>query len=149
MAIQWDQLHVLVIEDEPFMREIASRLLRDIGVRKVFLAGDGVDGMEKCTLLADKLNLILVDLEMPVMNGFQFLSLLRSSAPPIRADIPVLVLTGHSDSGNVKQAIQLGIHGFLVKPISVKALRDRMEYALTKPQIPAERAEGSAAPKLT
>lgn len=141
MAIEWANQHVLVIEDEPFMREIAGRLLRDIGIRKVFFANDGVEGINKCKLLAGKLSVVLVDLEMPVMNGLDFISLLRSSAPPCPNDVPVVVLTGHSEGANVKKAILLGIHGFIVKPISAKALQDRLEFALTNPQVPAERAE--------
>jgi two-component system chemotaxis response regulator CheY len=133
--LDFGQLRVLVIDDEPFMREILTRVLRDLGVRTVVVANDGKAALEKCKVLGTRLDLVICDLEMPVMNGFQFVAALRSSTDPVRKDVPVLIVTGHGETDYVKQAIGLGINGFVVKPISQNVVEQRIRKALATPII--------------
>jgi len=80
-------------------------------------------------------DVIICDLEMPTMNGFEFVERLRSLPETDRAVIPVVILTGHSDEEHVKRAVSLGINGFLVKPIAKQALEDRLSKAIMSPPI--------------
>ncbi len=125
-------LNILVIDDEPFIRNLIARLLRDLGVRKVVEAKDGAEGLNKVSLHID---LIICDLEMPNMDGFEFVRQLRTLDSIPKPTVPVLILTGHGDENSVRGAIDLGINGYLVKPVSKQALESRISKAVTSPMI--------------
>ena len=131
-------LHVVVIDDEDFMRNIVGRMLHDIGVGEVHLAGDGVEAIgliESLHRSQIPVDLVICDLEMPNVDGFAFVRLLRGLSNADLAKVPVLILTGHTLQENVEMAVRLGIHGFLVKPVSRDLLHSRLIKALESPPI--------------
>ena len=73
---------------------------------------------------------MLLDLEMPAMNGFQVVQKIRSGVANINQDLPIIILTGHGQEEAVKAAVDLGIHGFLTKPISKDALAKKIKRAI-------------------
>jgi len=135
------RLRVLVIDDEAFMRTLVVRVLNELGITQVTAAEDGADALERLSTTARNFELIICDLEMPNMDGFAFVRELRSQPGDTEsglspcADIPVLILTGHSEEDVVHDALGLGIHGYLVKPISRGALEARIQIAMTSPPI--------------
>ena len=116
------------------MRQLIGRVLRDLNITNIVNAENGQDAFQKLKYEI-KPDVILCDLEMPVMNGFEFISSLRNSDNVDQKDIPVLVLTGRKEEGNVREAIKLGVHGYLAKPISKLALESKLVFALTSPMI--------------
>jgi two-component system, chemotaxis family, sensor kinase CheA len=102
--------HVLVVEDAPVARELLSGILRSFGLR-VSEAMDGEQGL----LIAqrDRPDLILTDIEMPVMTGLQMMARIRQD-PGLR-DLPIVVLTTRSDEETRRQAEALGVRSFLSK----------------------------------
>lgn len=124
------KVSALVVDDETFMRQLIGRLLNDIGVRNVAFAGDGADAMSKFSDKTRNFDLVVCDLEMPKMDGFEFVKRLRARADLPCRDVPVLIVTGHSQEDNVVNAVKMGIHGFLVKPISKQALESRVRSAI-------------------
>ena len=130
--VDMKSLSILVIDDEPFIRTLVVRLLRDLGVTKIVEAGDGAEGLKKVSTQTD---LIICDLDMPNMNGFEFVSKLRTLDSIPKPTVPVLILTGHGDEDSVRGAIDLGINAYLVKPVSKQALETRINKAVTSPMI--------------
>ena len=129
------KLKFLVIDDLPFTRQIIVRLLEELGVQRVNVAADGVEGLKAFDDSVEGFDLIICDLEMPNMDGFEFVMKLRERAPHPNADVPVLIVTGHSETEIVHKAVEAGIHGYLVKPISKQALEKRIIAALSSPVI--------------
>ncbi len=128
------KLDVLVVEDEKFMRKLIVRVLQELGILSVFEAENGAVGLSQVKSLEGKLDLILCDLEMPVIDGLKFIQGLREGvAGQSQKKTPVIVLTGHSDADNVKKAVELGIQGYLVKPFSPAALEKRIRSAVGAP----------------
>jgi len=121
--VKFDELHVLIVEDERFTRQLTVRLLRDLGCRNIDEAVDGADGLARLRQMQLPPDVILLDLAMPGMNGFQFIEAVRGMGTLERSEVPILVLTGHGEITAVKLAAKLGISGYLVKPIS----RDTLE----------------------
>lgn len=120
-------LRILVLEDETFMRRLILRVLYELGVTTILEAENGSEGLTMVKAAAGKLGLVICDIEMPVMNGLKFIEgLRRGIASKESMDVPVIILTGHSDEDNIQKAVQLGIQGFLVKPISSAALEKRI-----------------------
>ncbi|MBP2298918.1 response regulator [Azospirillum picis] len=125
-------LGVLLVEDDDFTRKLIARLLLDIKVRAVFEATDGVQALDILRRDTAAVDIAICDLEMPRMGGLDLLHALRTAAGHPLADLPVLVLTGHSEADTVKRAITYGISGYLVKPVSKADLMKRLTFAMQK-----------------
>src|SRR5262245_42978428 len=125
-------VEVLVIDDNPFMRKVVRNLLTSIGVKNVHEAVDGAAGLEAIRMLAP--NLVVLDWEMPLLNGAELVRIVRSPGVFPIPDIPIIMLTGHVQRWRVMEAANLGVNEFLKKPVSGKALLDRIVAILTKPR---------------
>jgi len=127
------KVRVLLVEDNGFVRSLVNKMLHNVGVRENSEATDGSAALEKLSIA--KPDVIICDIEMKPVGGIDFLKSLRDSPS---ADTPVIVLTSHADTETVSQAMALGIDGFLAKPVSIGALKDRLDRALKK-RPPAQR----------
>lgn len=130
MTISFDSLNVLLVDDEQFMRQLVARLLRDMGVSEVSMAHDGEDALSKLATGSGRINLMILDLEMPNMNGFQVVQKVRNGGAGVPTDLPIIILTGHGKEEAIKAAIKLGVHGYLVKPMSKGDLEKRIQIAM-------------------
>jgi CheY-like chemotaxis protein len=125
----------LVIDDERFSRSIICRFLLEMGLLEADQAKDGAEGLTRLATEGNGSSLVICDFNMPVMNGLQFLKALRSGIQrSVRRDLPVIMLTGHSDHGLVGTAMALDVDAFLVKPVSKANLAGRLGHALSTTQ---------------
>ena len=131
MAAIFDKLTILLVDDEQFIRQLVGRLLRDLGVKTVVVANDGVEALTKLSTSGGRIDLMILDLEMPNMNGFQVVQKVRSGEANVSAELPIIILTGHGQEDAVKAAVNLGVHGFMVKPMSRDTLEKRIKIALS------------------
>ena len=77
-------------------------------------------------------DVVLLDLDMPVMYGISFLKHLRGGGAKVRnSEVPVVVLSAHSGMDNIIDVVHLGVHGFIAKPFSKVVMASRLESALT------------------
>jgi two-component system chemotaxis response regulator CheY len=136
--INYSSVRVLVIDDEPFIRKLIVRLLFEIGIKDTYEAENGLKGLNRVIQSKRNFDFIICDLEMPTLNGLEFLKTLRKHPEIKNHQMPVIVLTGHSDEDNIYEAVMIGIHGFLTKPVSRNDLEAKVNLALTgKPIDPA------------
>ena len=126
------QLGVLVVDDNPYMRNVVRNLLSNIGVKKVFDAADGIDALEMIRNAAP--DVVVLDWEMPLLNGAELVRIVRSPGVFPYPDIPIIMLSGHGERWRIVEAIKLGVNEFLCKPVSAKALLDRIVSILLKPR---------------
>lgn len=127
-ANDYEQIRVLVLEDEAHIRQIICRLLRQIGFRLIHDAANGADGFKE--LLRVKPHVILCDIHMEPIDGLTFLRKLRSLGKPEYTQIPVIFLTADSQRETVVEAKDLHVDGYLVKPVSPKQLKMRINAVL-------------------
>ena len=125
-------LKVLVVDDDHHMRKVVRILLTAIGVKAVFEACDGATGLEAVRTINP--NLVIVDWEMPKMDGAQFVRTVRSPGTFPVPDVPIIMLSGHGDRWRVIEAARIGAHEYLLKPISIRALHDRIVAIIGKPR---------------
>ncbi len=123
---------VLVVDDSAFMRSIVRGLLTTIGVREIFEAGDGIGALEK--IRESSPDVLIVDWEMPLLNGPELVRIVRSPGVFPTPDIPIIVLSAHGERKKVLEAMEIGVNEFLCKPVSAKALRDRMISIFIRPR---------------
>lgn len=126
-------LGVLLVEDDGFTRRLMWRLIKDLEVREVWEAANGMQALELLQKHGPEVNVVLCDLEMPKMGGLDLLHALRTADGSPLADLPVIVLTSHREADTVKRAIGYGITGYLVKPVSKADLMKRLALVLPKP----------------
>ena len=126
------QLDVLVVDDNAFMRNIVRSLLANIGVRKVFEAGDGIAGLE--IIRIEQPDIVILDWEMPLLNGPEFVRIVRSPGVFPAPDIPIIMLSGYVERWRVIEAVRLGVNEFLCKPVSAKSLFERLVSIVVKPR---------------
>jgi len=118
------ELRALIVDDSSVMRKIVERSLRQAGLElgQVHEAGSGVEGIE--VLRANSVDLILSDINMPSMDGLEFLRQIR--AQNLAAGVPVVMITTESSEEHVKQAIQAGARGYIRKPFTPDQVKERV-----------------------
>ncbi len=126
------QLRVLVVDDNPFMRNLVRGMLANIGVKTVFEAGDGIAALEMIRSLTP--DVVVLDWEMPLLNGPELVRIVRSPGVFPMPDVPIIMLTAHGERWRILESVKLGVNEFLCKPVSAKALFDRLISILLKPR---------------
>ncbi|WP_394839355.1 response regulator [Pendulispora rubella] len=103
----------LVVEDSPMMRQLLVFALSRVKNLRVTEADDGVDGLRK--LAAGRFDIILTDINMPIMDGLKLVKRVRSD--PMHKDTPVIIITTEGAAEDRKRAIELGANAYITKPI--------------------------------
>jgi two-component system, cell cycle response regulator DivK len=113
---------ILVVEDNEDSRELAVKVLKNKGYL-VIAAVDGEDAVEKA--IAEKPDLILLDISLPKLDGYEVAKKLKSMAE--FQEIPIVALTAHAMKGDREKVIVAGFEGYITKPINVRELPDQLK----------------------
>ena len=132
LAARFSNTKILVVDDEHYMRKVVRTMLMSIGIRTVYEAPDGPAGLE--LILTQAPDVVILDWEMPGLDGPGFVRMVRSPATFAYPNVPIIMLTGHGERSRVIEAVQIGVNEFLLKPVSSKALQDRLVSVLAKPR---------------
>ena len=125
-------LNILLADDNQHMRAITSAVLQSAGVRKVREASDGAAGLE--ILREQSIDLAIVDFNMFPLDGVEFTRLVRNSPDSVNPYLPIIMMTGHSEKSRVYEARDAGVTEFVVKPITAKAILDRIQAVIFRPR---------------
>jgi two-component system chemotaxis response regulator CheY len=120
------QLHALVVDDSPAMRkQLSYALQRVIGVDATE-AGDGADAWRK--LAGNSYDILITDINMPLMDGLKLVSLVRAGGPHQR--IPIVVITTEGAEADRRRAMALGASAYLVKPVQAQQVVETVKTLL-------------------
>lgn len=122
-------LSVLLVEDNPVNQRLATRMLEKRGHR-VVLAGNGREALE--ALGKGSFDLVLMDVQMPEMDGFQATAAIREKEMRTGSHLPVIALTAHAIKGDRERCLAAGMDGYLTKPIRPRELDDVLESYLAR-----------------
>ena len=136
-------LKVLVIDDEHYMRKVTRTILTAIGVKTILEAPDGMTGFELARTQLP--HLIIIDWEMPVIDGAQLVRMIRTPGEFPAPDTPIIMLSAHSDHWRVVESARIGANEFVRKPVSIKTLEDRITAVINRPR-PTVKLEGYYGP---
>lgn len=109
---------VLIVEDSPTMRQLIVFALKRIRGLILVEASDGVDGLKK--LSGEKFDLILTDINMPIMDGLKLVSLVRND--PGYKDVPIIIITTEGANEDRERALALGADAYITKPIQTNQI---------------------------
>jgi two-component system, chemotaxis family, chemotaxis protein CheY len=132
VRINFNRLRFLVIDDNAHMRRILRTLLHSFGTREVYEAEDGAAGLEAFTHYTP--DIVLTDWTMPIFDGLELAQMIRQPGANANPYVPIIMLTGHAEKKRVVGARDAGITEFLAKPISAKALYQRVFNVVANPR---------------
>ena len=122
--------HILLVEDNELNREIAQEILREYGFR-VDTADNGAVAVEKVSTAAPgSYDLVLMDVQMPVMDGYTATRQIRALENPALAGVPILAMTANAFDEDRRRAMESGMNGFLSKPIVIGDLVQELHKIL-------------------
>lgn len=125
-------LCILVVDDNQYMRKMIRNLLVNCGVKDIYEAADGIAALDAIRTMAP--DVVILDWEMPMLSGPELVRIVRSPGVFPTPDIPIIILTGHCERWRVVEAVRLGVNEYLTKPVSAKALYDRLVSIITQPR---------------
>jgi CheY-like chemotaxis protein len=126
-SLDYSTMRVLVIDDEPDTIEVVSMVLMAAGAQ-VYDAADGQEGYE--VFLREKPDLVLSDLSMPGVDGWQLLQHIRATEGGDH--IPVIALTAHAMAGDKERVLAAGFNGYLSKPLKMVNFLSDLQQWLTE-----------------
>ena len=125
-------LNVLLVDDNQNMRAIASAVLHSADIRNVYEASEGATAFD--LLRRHAIDLAIVDFNMFPLDGVTFTRMVRNSADSTNPYLPIIMMTGHSEKVRVYEARDAGVNEFVVKPITAKAILDRIQSVIFHPR---------------
>ena len=119
-------MRALIVDDSAVMRKVVERALRQAGIdlHEVLQAGNGQEALEQLRGLTGPLGLILSDINMPLMDGLEFLE--RRRAENLHAEVPVVMITTEGSEPIVLRAIAAGARGYICKPFTPDQVKARV-----------------------
>ena len=132
VRIDFNRLRFLVIDDNAHMRRIVRTLLHGFGARDVYEAEDGAAGLDAFTHYVP--DIVLTDWAMPIFDGLELTQMIRQPGANANPFVPIIMVTGHTEKARVTAARDAGVTEFLAKPISAKALYQRIVNVVANPR---------------
>ncbi|HSU52659.1 MAG TPA: response regulator, partial [Candidatus Dormibacteraeota bacterium] len=123
------KLKILLVEDNPVNRKLAIRLLEKQG-NAVYTANNGREGVEKLAELDWAVDLILMDVQMPEMDGYQATAAIRAQEVRRGTHIPIIAMTAHALDRDRERCLAAGMDGYLNKPIQTGKLYELIETTM-------------------
>ena len=127
---RFDGVRILLVEDNELNQEIAQTILEAAG----FIIDTADDGSVAVEMMKEKpantYNVILMDVQMPIMNGYQATRAIRALDDPAKASIPIVAMTANAFEEDRKEAMDSGMNGYVPKPINIEQLMSTLEDIL-------------------
>jgi len=125
-------LRVLLVDDNQHMRLIVSAVLAGIGVQEVRECWDGAEALDM--LRQWPADVAFVDFHMSPIDGVEFTRLVRNASDSPNPFLPIIMLTGYAERTRVMEARDAGVTEFVVKPVTARAVVDRLNNVIFRPR---------------
>jgi two-component system chemotaxis response regulator CheY len=125
-------LVVLVADSNSYTRRLTRMMLTNLGAKAIYEAADGIAAIDAIRTVNP--DVMILDWDMPVLDGREVMRIVRSPGVFPKPNLPVIMLSDRGLRSRVTTAIRLGVHEFLIKPISPKTLQQRLLSIMLKPR---------------
>ena len=132
LADRIQALCVLVVDDNRYMRKMIRNLLVNCGVKDIYEAGEGITALDTIRTVGP--DVVILDWEMPLLSGAELVRIVRSPGVFPMPDVPIIMLSGFGERWRVLEAARLGVNEYLIKPVSAKAIYDRLVSITVQPR---------------
>ena len=127
-----ERLVVLIADSNPYLRRLTRMMLMNLGVKSIYESIDGVATLDAIRNVNP--DVMILDWDMPVLDGREVMRIVRSPGAFPKANLPIIMLTDVGLQSRVTAAMRLGVHEFLVKPVSPKTLQQRLHGIILNPR---------------
>jgi two-component system, chemotaxis family, chemotaxis protein CheY len=131
-SIDFQSLRLLVVDDQPNMRRVFRSLLAGFGAREIEEASDGAAALEMISSFQP--DIVILDWVMPVLDGIEVTRLVRKGKDSANPFVPIIMVSAHGRKDQVILARDAGVTEYLTKPVSAKALYDRVVNIVLNPR---------------
>ncbi len=128
----FESLRVLLVDDNQHMRAIVTTVLAGVGIKQVRETRDGADALE--ALREWPADVAIVDFQMIPVDGVEFTRMVRNAPDSKNPYLPIIMMTGHSEKSRVYEARDAGVTEFVAKPLTAKAVLDRLQAVIYHPR---------------
>jgi CheY-like chemotaxis protein len=132
MTYDLTSVRVLVVDDDEEMRRLLRKILRTIGVVETMTATNGVDALD--AMRRETVDIVITDWSMTPIDGVELIRRIRDLENSPLPFVPVILLTAYAEPARVAKARDAGVNEVLVKPVSPKALYDRLVHIIENPR---------------
>ena len=132
MSTPLSSVRVLLVDDNQHMRSIVAAVLAGVGVDHVRECCDGAEALD--ALRQWPADMAIVDFHMSPIDGVEFTRLVRQAGDSPNPFLPIIMLTGHADRRRVEEARDAGVTEFVVKPVTARAVLDRINSVINRPR---------------
>lgn len=126
-----EQITFLIVEDSPTMRQLLSFSLKRFRGCKIIEAIDGVDALKK--LASEKVDMILADINMPVMDGLKLITIIKQN--PKMKELPIIIITTEGAEEDRQRGLKLGANAYITKPVQANHLLKTITDLLNNRQV--------------
>ncbi len=127
-----ENVNVLVLDDNRHMRTLVREILHGLGVKKVRPAADAAEAFQE--LKHFQADIIIADWHMEPLDGLDFVRLVRTAKDSPNPYVPIIMLSGYTEYSRVIEARDAGVNDFIAKPVSAKALYQRLASIIEHPR---------------
>lgn len=131
----FEKINFLVIDDSGVQRKFIKNALVDFGAQHIVETKDAVDGLSVLRDATRNVDIVLVDQEMPILDGTQFTHMVRNDVSLPNPNIPIIMVTSHSDQSHIAEAKKAGIDGFVAKPFTPEIMHNHVMSVLERPSL--------------
>ena len=129
---RFDRLKILVVDDNIHMRKLVVTILQAFGVIQIYEADTGTRAWQ--VIMESNPDIVVLDWVMEGMSGLDLVQMIRTNAMAPNPFVPVIMLTGYTQTDHVEQARDAGINEFLAKPVSVTTMMARLVSVIEQPR---------------
>ena len=133
MTTPLSAMRVLLVDDNQHMRSIVSAVLAGVGVEHIRECWDGAEAL--AALRQWPADVAIVDFQMLPVDGVEFTRLVRNAADSPNPFLPIIMLTGYAERARVFEARDAGVTEFVVKPVTARAVLDRLNAVIFHPRV--------------
>ncbi|KUJ15514.1 HHK1, histidine kinase-group X protein [Mollisia scopiformis] len=142
-----DQLRICIAEDNPVNKRIAVQFMQKLGFKDIFAYDDGlqaVEGLREHAKAGHPCHIILMDVQMPVLDGYGATRLLRKDPIEAVRDILVIAMTASAIQGDREKCLEAGMNDYLAKPVRSNVLKKKLDQYIQQPPIQIQDLQGEA-----
>jgi two-component system, chemotaxis family, chemotaxis protein CheY len=132
MAAKFERLRFLVVDDNSHMISVVKTILRGFEAKVMFDAQDAADAFDR--IRHDMIDIVITDYHMEILDGVEFVHMVRKSSDSPNPYVPIIMLTAHTERSKVMAARDAGVTEFCAKPVTALGLYDKIRAVIDNPR---------------
>ncbi|MHA6288295.1 response regulator [Maricaulis sp. CAU 1757] len=132
MAVDLSRVKLLIVDDNGYMLTILRTILHGFGIKQIFESKDPADAFDM--VRSDAVDIIITDFQMDILDGLDFVRLVRTADDSPNPLVPIIMLSAYSEKSKVMQARDAGVTEFCCKPITAKEMFAKIAAVINEPR---------------